>query len=240
MANVLLPLQPGTLPSGACYTTEQERLVAFAGQLWAVLNGQAFFSFGPDKPDPEFNSYPWFNTTLGIWFTYSGGWIAPNPEQSQLVRRIWTGSDGAPLQAYDGGDGNAPSDRSGPMWEVDTDFAARFPVGPGTFPNTTVVAVGGTGGEDEHVLTDEEVPDTSVVPLDGNGDVYTTNQRFQKSGEVTALSFTNGDFTGTDSGGRMTDVLAKVDGGGEGHNNLPPYIGTYFIKRTSRVYYLIP
>lgn len=238
--SVLLPLQPGTLPSGACYNSEQERLVAFAGALWAVLEGQSFFNYGPDKPDPENNIYPWLRTVDDRWYKYSGGWIAKNPEDAESdVRRLWYGNT-TDLQTYDGGDTNAPGLSSGPMWEVDTLFAARFPVGPGTFPGGTVVNVGGIGGEDEHVLTDDEVPATSVLPLDGNGDQLPANPRFQKSGEVSGLSSTNGDFTGEDSGGKMTDVLAQVAGGGEGHNTLPPYRGIYLIKRTARVNYMVP
>lgn len=237
--SVLLPLEPGTLLPGVCYTSEQERLVDYAANLNAVLPGQAFYNFGSTKPSPENNIYPWFRTTDSRWYYYSGGWISLNPERSPSIRRIWMGSSGASLTTYDGGDANAPSDRSGPMWEIDTDFEARFPVGVGTFPNAGAVTVGGTGGEDQHVLTDAEVPATQVVPLDSTNNP-TGDKTVQKSGDSFGFSFQNGDFSGSASGGRMTDILLRVNGGGGAHSNLPPYIGIYVIKPTSRLYYLVP
>lgn len=236
--SVLLPLQPGTLPPGVCYASEQERLVDYASNLQAVLDGQAFYNFGSSKPDPAYNAYPWFRTTDSRWYYYSGGWISLNPDRDPNIRRIWVG-DLTQLQSYDGGDSGAASDRSGPMWEVDTNFAAKFPVGVGTFAGGTSVAVNTNVGADEVTLTANELPDAPVVPLDGNSAI-TANRSVQKSGTVTGLSSNNGDFSGTDSGGIETDVNLKIEGNGQPFEIIPPGRGVYVIKPSARLYYFIP
>lgn len=237
MAEIELPIRPvETLPPGTCYTTEQARLVAFAAAMRAVLAGQSFFSQGPDIPDPEFNNYLWYRTTDGLWYFYSGGWLSPVPPSYNTHElRMWDGSLGD-LATYDGGDTDAPSDRSGPMWEVAAVLEGRVPVGVGTLqPSGTAVAVTGTGGADEHTLTDDEVPPTAINPLDSNNEPI-TDKRMQKSGDTFGFSAFNGDFSGEDAGGRMTDILLEVAGGGQPHPNMPPYYGVYFIRWTGRLY----
>ena len=234
----LLPLQPGTLPANACYTSEQERLVAYAEFLWAVLAGEAFYNYGPDKPDPENNIYPWLRTTDMRWYRYEGGWLSPNPYSNLDERRLWVGNLTA-LQTYDGGDAGVPSDRSGPMWIADLSFTAKFLVHPGTFPGGTSVAVNSNVGVDEVTLTAAQLPDANVVPLDGTGAII-PNRTFQKSGTATGLTAQNGDFTSVSSGGMMVDVLAKIEGNSDPFEIIPPARGIYVIQRTARLYYFIP
>lgn len=240
MAEQEIPIRATeSLPSGTCYPDEQSRLVAFAGAMAAVLPGLAFYNYGSTKPDPEFNSYPWFRTTDSRWYFYSGGWIALNPERDPNIRRIFRG-DSTDLITYDGGDNNAPSDRSGPMWEVDTEMSGRVAVGAGTLqPSGTVIAVDDTGGVDEVTLTDAEVPATAINPLDSNSQPI-GDKTVQKSGDGYGFVAQNGDFSGSGSGGRMTDILLQVAGSGGAHENMPPYMTVLFIKPTSRLYYLVP
>lgn len=238
MPTVLLPIVPGTLLPGVCYTTEQERLVDYAANLQAQLDGMAFYNFGSSKPDPANNAYPWFRTTDSRWYYYSGGWISLNPERDPNIRRVWVG-DLTQLQSYDGGDSGAPSDRSGPMWEVDTNAAAKFLVGVGTFAGGTSVVVGGTVGDDELTLTADHLPDAPVVPLDGNNAII-ANRTVQKSGAVTGLSSNNGDFTSVSSGGIETDVNLKIEGNNQPIEIIPPGYGIYLLKPSSRLFYFVP
>jgi hypothetical protein len=115
-----------------------------------------------------------------------------------------------------------------------------FPVGVGSLqPSGTIVGAGGTGGADQHTLTDAQVPATAIVPLDSNSQPI-GDRTVQKSGDGYGFTAQNGDFTSSSSGGRMTDILLRVNGGGGAHPTVPPYRGVYFIKRTSRLYYFIP
>src|SRR6185436_5578909 len=155
MANVLLPIQNSSLITD-CFGSEQERLNAFSAAQFAVLNGNAFYNYGNTKPSVENNAYPWLNTNDMRWYRFEGIWIS-NTNYSLFDRRIFVG-DVADIATYDGGDTEIPSDRHGPMWAIDTDFAARFPVGVGTFPSGASVAVTGTGGEEKVTLTEGQLP----------------------------------------------------------------------------------
>lgn len=230
MATVLLPLTPGTLPAGVCYGTEQARLNGFAENLFARLDGSAIYSFGDTKPAPEFNAYPWLRSTDMRWYRFDGNWISPNPETSAFVRRLFTGTT-IDLQTYDGGDAGVPSDRGGPMWEVDADFAARFLVAPGTFAASGAVAVGGIGGADKVTLTQAELPPI----LNG-----ITNNWSNTNYDPTTLRLLADDHS-ENSGTIDASITLNNPAGGQPHNNLPPYRGVYLIKRVlTRLFYAVP
>ena len=127
-ANVLVPILPGALPPQYCFTTWQQALVDFANAMKAVLPGLAYYNFGPDKPAPELQAYPWLRTVDGRWYRFDGNWVAPT-NYTDLDRRWFPGTL-VELQTYDGGDTGSPSDRSGPMWVEDTEQQGRVPVGP--------------------------------------------------------------------------------------------------------------
>jgi hypothetical protein len=76
-ARVLLPFQLGTLPSGSCFTSEQQRYNAYMSITYAVLNGLAFYNIGPDKPSVDDQAYPWLRTTDGRWYVFNGVWRSP-------------------------------------------------------------------------------------------------------------------------------------------------------------------
>lgn len=136
MPTILLQLLPGNLVPGACFNDEQSRLNAYAEALNAQLPGQAFYNYGDSIPAVENNGYPWLRTTDMKWYRFSGDWISPvGPEYHVGIRRIWT-SSAALLQTYDGGDTNPASDRSGPMWEIDTEWAGRSLMGAGLIPGS--------------------------------------------------------------------------------------------------------
>jgi microcystin-dependent protein len=224
----LITLTAPSLPVGYCPSNYQQLANDIIGGTQATFNsaiGNSFFNFGPTTPALNNQVYPWLDQN-GNWWVFGGGyWLRQNPVAAGgSERRIYVGTT-VDLQTYDGGNTNTPSDWSGPMWEVDAEFSARFPVGVGTFAASGAVAVQGkttstsVAGEDQHTLTVPEIPahTHNFFPL------------------VTADA-NNGGANGVQYG-TTANVATSSTGGGAAHNNLPPFYGVYFIKRTARVYY---
>jgi hypothetical protein len=221
--SVLLPLQPGTLPPGVCYNTEQARLIAFTEAMKAVLSGQAFYNYGASTPAPENNGYPWLRTTDGIWYIYSGDWISPvGPEYDSNIRRIWTGSE-ASLPTYDGGDAGTPSDRSGPMWEVDHVFDGRSPMGVGTIPTSNpskTLTLGELHGLGAHVLAGSNIPEHRHAMK------FSDTQSGSTYPQIGTGSTDDRQFFTEMSGNASPTPL----------NNVHPIVACHFIRWTGRLY----
>jgi hypothetical protein len=224
----LITLTAPSLPVGYCPSNYQQLANDIIGGTQAVFNstiGNSFFNFGPTYPAINNRIYPWLDEN-GQWWIYDQGfWLRKNPVTAAYERRIYVGTT-TDLLSYDGGDGTATAtSTTGPMWEVDTEFEARFPVGVGAFVASGAVAVMGKAtstaivGEDQHTLTIPEMPahTHNFFPL------------------VTADA-NNGGANGVQYG-TTANVATSSTGDGTAHNNLPPFYGVYFIKRTGRVYY---
>lgn len=240
----LITLTAPTLPLGYCPATYQNLALDIINGTQATFNstvGNSFFNTGASAPSVNNQIFPWLDND-GQWWIFSGGvWIRENPTPpSSGERKMWVGTI-SDLQAYDGGDGTAttPSIYAGAMWDVDTEFAARFPVGVGAFVASGAVAVLGTAtstsivGEDKHTLNASEIP------------THNHNVRVETANGVTVSNLMCTDFAEKPAGNGNNDfswqagihVVADNFGGGLSHNNLPPFYGVYFIKRTIRVYY---
>ena len=226
----LITLTAPSLPANYCPASYQKLANDIIGGTQATFNstiGNSFFNFGPTYPAINNRIYPWLDEN-GQWWIYDQGfWSYKNTVAANgYDRRIFVGTT-TDLLSYDGGDGTSgtPTNYTGAMWMVDTLFDARFPVGAGTFAASGAVAVNGTAtatsivGEDQHTLTVPEIPahTHNFFPL------------------VTADA-NNGGANGVQYG-TTANVATSSTGGGAAHNNLPPFYGVYFIKRTSRVYY---
>lgn len=231
----LITLTAPSLPVNYCPTNYQQLANDIIGGTQATFNsaiGNSFFNFGPTVPTLNNQIYPWLDEN-GFWWVFSNGyWTRRNPVAAGgSERRIYVGTT-SDLQTYDGGNTNTASDWSGPMWEVDTAFEARFPVGVGTFAASGVVSVNGTttstavAGEDKHTLVVGEVPSHTHQILD------------QYINLVQRGTADSGVFSATNRSEGTANLLPTTSsGGGAAHNNLPPFYGVYFIKRTARVYY---
>ena len=240
----LITLTAPTLPLGYCPASYQNLALDIINGTQATFNssvGNSFFNTGASAPAVNNQIFPWFDDD-GQWWIFSGGvWARENPVPALSgERKMWVGTI-SDLQAYDGGDGTAttPSTYVGAMWEVDAAFSARFPVGVGAFAASGSVAVTGTttstaiAGEDKHILIEAEIP------------IHNHNVRVETTNGVTVLNLMCTDFAEKPAGNGNGDfsfqpgihVVSDNFGGGLGHNNLPPFYGVYFIKRTARAYY---
>lgn len=221
-----ITLATASVPAGTCppwiIALWPELVSLISGNLNGALN---IFNFGNATPAPADQDKPWYrlnsNGTPDKWYEYSGGvWISPHPDFVGKVV-MWEG-DIATIATLDGGEAAAITDRTGPMWEQVTQLAAKFPIGVGTLPSGTVLAVGSTGGEEKHTLTIAEMPEHAhTLRCDSKNTVGTEVRRPRPD-----------DTAGTDQ-----DVSTTATGGGDPHSIMPPYYALHAIRRTGRLFY---
>lgn len=228
MPNVLLPIQPGTLPPGTCYPSNpQDLLNLFSANQNAVLNGTAFYNFGDTKPDPSLNAYPWFRTIDSRWYYFSGDWISSSNLNAN-ERRIFVGTP-TDLITYDGGDNGAPSDRSGPMWVIDNAFDGRSPMGIGAIASSTPAKTLGlleSYGEGNHQLIQAELPDCA----------FETNQTFMP----VTLDINEGQEFASGGSGARRQLVVTSGGSDTPHQTVHPVYGVQIIMPSGRLYYRVP
>jgi len=260
MANTNVVLTAGTLPQGYCFTTLQQYYNDIMALTLAQIPGTySLFNYGPNIPDPADQDKPWIRTltdgSLDRLYTFNGVWCSPHPAPfSSSERRMWVGSE-ADLWAYDGGDGDdpatsPPTDTTGAMWIVDTDFAFRMPLGAGTCGTAfdgnpaTTVAVTDTGGVERHALSEAELPEHTHVLANSTTNI---NHTLIGAGEYLA-AYGLGQGVDEDYGYTFSKSLADAvpdvgkvaeTGDGESHPNMPPYYTVHFIKRSARKYYTV-
>lgn len=227
---------PGTLPF-TCYPADVQDLnLAIVNGMQSSVN----VSFGgvvisSTAPGPAYYSQLWFRNTdfqLFSWITAVAAWARPHPMlPSTSARILWTGTEIA-LWSLDGGDGSdpavvVPGDAVGAMWERDTAFDAKLPIGIGTLPIAGAVAVLGTGGAETHTLTVAELPSHTHPNPSGSDGFYTHADPL---------------LSGTYNVGAGADTKVQTDtgatGGGTAFSVMPPYIGVIVAKRTQRKFIL--
>jgi len=244
-SNQQVILQAGSVPTETCFESIQQLYNTFINNTTAyVAGGYSLFNYGDATPSVDDQDRPWIRTIGSypdrIYSFVSGQWISKHsvPAGSH-VRQIWVGSE-AQLKIYDGGEDADAKTMSGPFWEIDTAMSAKFPVGVGDFASGSEVELKGSGGEEKHKLTIEEMPphnhanpdaaDKNVWHDGQAGPDGTRSKHFGDGPSMAGITFAQNLLK--DTGGNSSGVV-------DGHNNLPPYYGVYFIKRTSRIYYTV-
>lgn len=255
----------GNLPTDYCFST----LEAYKNDIFNLLEGTVDVTgivIGPNTPDVSDQDKIWIKTDaagrpVGI-FLFLGSWIWPNPRApSSQERMIWAGAE-ADLWAYDGGDGTDPGSSpptltTGAMWQVDTAFDFRIPMGAGTSPNTydgnpaTVLNQGDTTGNERVILSDDEIAHRHVTGrfqsdatsytfflVDNTlSDIGLADRNPGADGTSTPGAKVNADISAQSGDYCVTGEVKESTITRKAHQNLPPVIGVFFGKRTSRKFY---
>lgn len=251
MSAVNVTIVPGSFPSGYCWpSSPQDFAIDLAGILTVNLD------YGAAKPPLVQNTTPsasqrstntWLNTDTGHLLRYEnavGEWVANHPIPPSDSRRFLFTGLAAAVDTLDGGSAGTVGDAAGPFWEIDTAFAGRFPVGVGTIPgSSTVVAVGGTGGSDQITIAKANLPtdmlsvDLPIIGQSSVGDpeavVANTYGSTSISGSGKAVDSTSSEFAARYYAKGRSEAL----GTGTALTATQPYIGSYWLKRTSRIYW---
>lgn len=148
----------------------------------------------------------WFSTTIPTNWLSCNGQAISRTEYAELFAVIGT--------KYGSGDGsttfNLPNIKGKTTVGLDID-------------DTDFNELGKTGGEKTHTLTENEIP-----PMDVH---MTKNTWFDRGGLEAGGAVNRKVVAGGGTGGSPEFVIGTVNGGGQAHNNLQPYIvSNYIIK----------
>jgi len=241
MADLQIQFTMGNFPEGYCFSGVQSYANDLVALLTGIVPGGAGLVISANVPAPGDQNKLWVRlnsdgTMEGIYI-FLGVWLRPHPSPPNVnaVPLIWKGTE-PDLWAYDGGDGtdpsaNPPTDTTGAMYMRDTDFGAddgsipfRVPIGSGKNSVTydgnpaTQINVGDTGGEERHKLV--------VGELASHTHDFVVNH---ETGQGGAGYKRDNDAT------QGSPALTTVATGGDlSHQNLPPYRGVIFARRTVR------
>lgn len=229
-----ISLTMGTL-SKSCYEDLQEHAVDLVSQMTGtVLDGSLKYIISETAPGADDRDKLWIKTSSGApvrqYVYYNGAWVWPHHIPAGDTKlQIYKGS-AASVATLDGGTAGAVRSSSGPFWEIDTDLSGKFPLGAGTLPSGTEVDSGTTGGSETVTLTDIQLPEHTHT--------FTVNKSVTGDDAAGPEQILMADRNINATGGVQPDVTIGGGGSGEAHNNMPPYYGVYFIKRTARQYYV--
>jgi hypothetical protein len=236
-----------SVPAGFCFQSFQNDwsfLVSLlSGNLANVGN---FVNTGSATPIPANQDKYWLRdnadgTPDKIYRFTSGVWVAAHPIPPGFTMIAPAGLIASDIPTLDGGEAAALTVFTGPMWEVDTDFSARFPVGPGTLASGLVLNPGDSGGEEKHSLALSEIPSHKHFCVDdsqGTGTVSTARFVADRSPNTgNAYDLVGSDNTAGIGPTSNTGGDGSASGAAAAHNTMPPYKCRIFIRRTLRRFY---
>lgn len=243
-----LKLIPGTLPSGYCPSTEQERYNKYFQLGYALLPTGTGYTIKVSDTAPtssERSTTLWMPITGSyggkVFYYQSGYWTCPHPvPASSDFRRIVAAGDESAVWALDGGDGDdpsstAPTSYTGAMWEVDHNFNDRSFMGA----NSTV-SIATDGGSATVTPTTDNLPEhrhESGVP-------YTDTAQEPPYGEIAingteyphTLGFTTVATAGSGNANAYTQYTGQDSNDITPLDIIHPVRGIWVVKRTARIY----
>lgn len=233
------------VPVNYCYTNIQADWPRLVKLLSVEFSGaQTTINYGSDTPSPEDRDKPWLKlnadgTPDKRYEYYNGVWIALHPMAPGIIT-MYEGSE-ASIETFDGGEAGSVTSVSGPMWEKVTEINGRFPIGPGTTPDGTVVSIAGTGGSDAYSLNiaRENLPSQPLyVGVEGSTAINETDDNLKPLGYLRTGGGVEVDYTQATT---LRTKVARTSDLGDGEalefTQLPPYYAMWFIRRTARLYY---
>lgn len=230
MATVRLQVRISSIPVGFCF----ESWAASFPELVALqyVEGEVEANFHIGEAAPANLAFAWLKTISGVpdrvYYFTSGVWVAKHQTPTGFTMLAPAGTELSDIDTLDGGEVGPITAFTGPMWEVDEDFSAMFPIGPGTLPSGAVLAEGDTGGEEKHALKLDEMPPHHHILLVSNSNTGggTDVQRLRPN-----ATEADSDANSANEGGDATTGVVVA------HNTMPVYRVRYFIKKTSRGWY---
>ncbi len=213
---------------------------------------------------PTSGGVPRYPGYVFIWNVALGHWMSRHPvAPSDPSPKMYIGTL-ADLPTYDNGDANPAGPASGPMWEQWTPITGRVPIGVGVIPTSSPAAtvaapldtsdsLGNSGSyqvsltpdqiqhmhgcaQDPNIL-DPPATDDPAAQLhrvwDSSPETYISSgndMNVTAAGYVDGPAISNGIFGTTKA---LEDPDFPVV---DGHNNMQPYIGVYWIIRTARIW----
>jgi hypothetical protein len=256
------PLNIGNVPQGFCPSTWQAALNGIGAALSVDIPAASGFSIGSTKPADT--SQVWFRIDslgrfLGIYIFGQGSWLSAHPSACGLT--MWWFAALPNFTTFDGGDSNSVGPASGPMWQQAQDgngtvIAAKFVITAGTLPSATVLSIGGTGGEETHILTAAEgAQDPNHKHISGrfgaasgggadDGYFFTEASTGFPNGTAQRVTGGSGGITTANIntlGGNyiQSGVVDPQPATPNGHNTLPLYAVGYLLQRTARIFYSV-
>lgn len=263
-----VPVTPGNLPVGYCPSSYQDLLNVFAANMTVpVPAALSQIVWQASAPTPGSNT-AWgkldgLGRPIGVYFFAQGAWLRLHTTVPGLT--IWWFNALPDFTTFDGGDGNTLSPISGPMWQQALDgngnlIQAAFPVTPGTLPSGKVLGLGGSGGEEAHILVPtEDVPHQHFVV---NTDQTQTNGPQSNTFLIQFNTANNAGGYSLMADATLPTVAPTSEVGGispppvpsgpgivtpagytgqyqaRAHNTMPPYVVGYLLQRTTRLFYI--
>lgn len=246
--NLSIILVPPVFPAGYCPTTEQQRANDIVDGITAYVDGTyTVWNYGNTEPTAENRGKPWLRlkgdgTLDRVYIYYNGQWVSPHVTPAGgSERRLWVGTTGE-LETYDGGQAGTVGAASGPMWEVDTAFAGRMPLGVGTTPSSVAIAVATNYGNDKVTITDANLPEHFHYVA------KSTQQNSSSLSATQAVAYIGGGYGNENYVLQGLDIASNIPNVGQTSKAgtaspttldlLNPARGVYFIKRTARLFHV--